>query len=141
MLLRCDPFISLWTFCLDLCLGNLYARANTCIAAFTSLFCGQTCHFALCRFQRRCMTLAGSLTPLQDEVFREREEEIIQGSFGRFLSGWCCGPACVNDFLKWRPGPTLCGNQQSRSQNAQEGEGVEDASCLEKRRSGGTLLY
>lgn len=69
------------------------------------------------------MLIAGSLTPLQDERLRERKGKIVQGNFGRFLSIWCCIPACVNDFLKWRPGPTLCGNQQSRSQNAQGKEG------------------
>lgn len=86
------------------------------------------------------MPMVGSLAPLQDEG-AEKKEEIVPGSFGRVLSGRCCGLACVNDFLKWRPGPTLCGNQQSRSQNAQREEGAEDSSCLGKRQSGRTLLY
>lgn len=77
----------------------------------------------------------------QDEGRGNGKRRSSAGVLGDFLSGWGCGPACVNDFLKWRPGPTLCGNQQSCSQNAQREEGAEDASCLRKRRSGGTLLY
>lgn len=73
---------------------------------------------------------------------KERSQDMVQGSSGRFLNGWCCGPAPVNDFLKWRPGPTLCGNQQSRSQNARREEEARMRAAVEgELQSGGTVLY
>lgn len=112
--------------------------------------CSQTCRFALCRFQRQCIPIAGSLTLLQDGCWGE-EWENRPREFWKVLSGWCCGPACVNDFLKWRPGPTLCGNRQSRSQNAQrerrgrrmrtalKSSGLDKRYCI-KDALAGTLL-
>lgn len=43
---------------------------------------------------------------------------------------WCHGPAGVNDSLRWRPGPTLCGNRRSRSECTGGREGG-------RRRAGG----
>lgn len=61
---------------------------------------------------------------------------------GAVLGGWevwCHGPAGVNDSLRWRPGPTLCGNRQSRSEctGGREGGGAQEG-CLESSGNTGT---
>lgn len=136
--------VATWSPCRRcLCLGNLYA--STCKHVHCSLpFAPQCCvarrvisHYAD-SIDSAC--LSRGVWPRCRMRSQGEERGSPPGEFWRVAPGWCCGPARVNDFLKWRPGPTLCGNQQSRSQNAQREEGAEDASCREKPRSGGTLL-
>lgn len=79
-----------------LCLGNLYAP--TCKHVPGSIhfagLCGQRCHFALCRFWRHGMPIAGSLTPLQDEMLgrgkRKSSRGILEGFNWTVLRSGLC---------------------------------------------------
>lgn len=73
----------------------------------------QKCHFGIMQILETVSAYRGQFDSSGEMRGFERKKKVIRGSLGRFLSRWCCRPACVNDFLKWRPGPTLCGNQQS----------------------------
>lgn len=78
-----------------------------------SVLRGQKCHFGIMQILETVFACRGQFDSSGEMRGSRGKRKSSEGVLEGFLSRWCCRPACVNDFLKWRPGPTLCGNQQS----------------------------